>query len=61
MVGPFVAGLASDLLSPSAGFLLLSPLLLSAGFLLAFGVPETLPTAKAQAARRTEQPAGRRP
>ncbi len=61
IVGPFVAGLASDLLSPSAGFLLLSPLLLSAGLLLAFGVPETLPTAKARAARRTEQPAGRRP
>ncbi|MCS7234497.1 MAG: MFS transporter [Armatimonadota bacterium] len=42
LVGPLVAGLASDLLSPGTGFLLLSPLLLAAGLLLAFRVPETL-------------------
>jgi MFS family permease len=48
LVGPLVAGVASDLLSPGTGFLLLSPLLLTAGLLLAFGVPETLPTAQPQ-------------
>lgn len=48
LVGPFVAGLATDLLSPGTGFLLLSPLLLAAGLLLAFGVPETLPQVRAR-------------
>lgn len=48
LVGPLVAGLASDLLSPGTGFLLLSPLLLAAGLLVAFGVPETLRSAAPQ-------------
>lgn len=47
LVGPLVAGLASDLASPAVGFLVLSPLLWAAGVLLAFGVPETLPGRKA--------------
>lgn len=55
LVGPFAAGVATDWGGAGIAFLLYTPLLLAAGLLLAFAVPETLEAPRRAGRLRAEE------